>query len=178
MTTTPEFSVLTPEDCDEILRRNHVGRLAFVNGAVVDIQPIGYTARERWIFLRSAMGAKLEALAHHPYVAFEVDEVEGPFDWRSVVVHGTVYMLALDGAPTDRHEYERALQALRTIMPAALTPDDPVPERANLYGIHIDRVNGRMALSTKGPGTRTRGARRRRVVPGRRAPPPRPADGF
>ena len=173
VTTPPHFFILTPEDCADILKRNHTGRIAFLNGAVVDIEPVGYVARERWIFVRSASGTKLEAFAHHPYVAFEVDEVEGPFEWRSVVAHGTVYVLTPEGAPLDREDYERALTSLRTIMPAALTKDDPVPERTNLYGIHIDRMEGRMAAAAPRPG-----GRKRKVARAKKGPPPRAADGF
>ena len=86
----PQFFVLTPKDGADVLQRNDVGRLAFINREIVDIEPIGYVAQGGWIFLRSAYGAKLESLAHNPYVAFEVDEIQGPLDWRSVVVHGTI----------------------------------------------------------------------------------------
>lgn len=147
MKNVPQFFILTPEDCREILERNHVGRLAFRHGETVDIEPIGYAARGNWLFLRSAYGSKLEALAHHPYVAFEVDEIKGPFDWRSVVAHGTIYMLPYAGSTVDRRQFERAVAALRDVMPAALTPRDPVPERQIVYGLHIDRVDGRMAMN-------------------------------
>lgn len=144
----PQFFILTPTQCAEIMARNRVGRIAFKNGPSVDIEPTGYVARDSWLFLRSAYGAKLEALAHNPYVAFEVDEVKGPLDWASVVAHGTVYMLPADGAPIEQQEYQRAIEALREILPETLTTRDPVPERMMVYGLHIDRVTGRMARST------------------------------
>jgi uncharacterized protein len=95
--------------------------------------------------MRSAYGAKIEALEHNPYVAFEVDEVRGPFDWSSVVTHGTIYHLPSNGSFADRNAFSTAVAALRTVMPDALTPADPVPERTIVYGIRIDRVSGRMA---------------------------------
>jgi uncharacterized protein len=147
MTKAPQFFVLTPADCAGVLERNHIGRLAFMNSDIVDIEPIGYVAQGGWIFLRSAYGTKLEALAHNPYVAFEVDEVRGPLDWRSVVAHGTIYMLPSDGAPLEQHEYHRAVDALRGVMPETLTERDPVPQRQIVYGLHVDRVDGRMAQS-------------------------------
>ncbi|HEU4993617.1 MAG TPA: pyridoxamine 5'-phosphate oxidase family protein [Gemmatimonadaceae bacterium] len=160
MTTVPQFLVLTPDDCAEVLRRNHVGRLAYLKGPVVDIEPIGYVKEGDWIFFRSAYGAKLEAVAHTPYVAFEVDEVRGPFDWKSVVAHGTIYMFPGDGAKVDQRAYERGVAALRTVVPEALTPLDPVPERWIVYGLHVDSVDGRMAQST----TTKRGPPRRKVT--------------
>jgi nitroimidazol reductase NimA-like FMN-containing flavoprotein (pyridoxamine 5'-phosphate oxidase superfamily) len=147
MTKAPQFFILTPEDCREILELNQLGRLAFRHGETIDIEPIGYAAKGNWLFMRSAYGSKLEALAHNPYVAFEVDEIKGPFDWRSVVAHGTIYMLPFDGSAVDRRQFERAVEALREVMPAALTERDPVPERQIVYGLHVDRVDGRMATS-------------------------------
>ena len=156
MRITPEFLKLGLAESKRLLERNHVGRIAYLNGALVDIEPVGYVARAGWIFARSAHGSKLAAFGHSPYVAFEVDEVRGPFDWRSVVVHGTVYMLEKDGGPIEAREYDRALASLRTLMPSAMTADDPVPERAFLYGIHVVRIDGRMARSRGRRGGRSR----------------------
>jgi nitroimidazol reductase NimA-like FMN-containing flavoprotein (pyridoxamine 5'-phosphate oxidase superfamily) len=127
------------------LRANSVGRLAFLNRGRVDIQPVHYAARGDWLFLRSGEGSKLTALAHNPYVAFEIDDVRDASNWKSVVARGTMYML-------DAADRQRAVRALREIMPEALTSDDPTPERDVVYGIHIDEVSGRMA----GSGTKKR----------------------
>jgi nitroimidazol reductase NimA-like FMN-containing flavoprotein (pyridoxamine 5'-phosphate oxidase superfamily) len=142
---TPVFSELTTDECRDVLLRNHVGRIAFLNGAVVDIEPVSYAAADSWIFVRSEEGAKLEALAHRPYVAFEVDEVEGPFEWRSVVAHGTVYVMSDDIPNASRREFERAVTALRSFAPSTLQQGDPTPFRRTIYGIHIDRLTGRTA---------------------------------
>jgi len=171
MTESPQFFVLTPKDCADVLQRNHVGRLAFMNREIVDIEPIGYVARGGWIFFRSAYGAKLESLAHNPYVAFEVDEINGPLDWRSVVVHGTIYVLPHDGAPLEQREYHRAVDALRSFMPDALTVRDPVPERQIVYGLHIDRVDGRMAQSSAKAQPARRVKAKAKAAPKRRGSP-------
>jgi nitroimidazol reductase NimA-like FMN-containing flavoprotein (pyridoxamine 5'-phosphate oxidase superfamily) len=128
----------------------------------VDIEPLGYVFKGSWLFLRSAYGTKIEALEHNPFVAFEVDEAKGPFDWRSVVAYGTVYMLPPDGGPVERREYQRAVKALRGVIPETLTTDDPVPARQIVYGLHIDRLTGRMALSAPVPPLPRRAQRMRR----------------
>ncbi len=163
MTPTPVFLVLSDDDCAAVLARNHVGRLAFVRDGIVDIEPLAYTFDGDWLFLRSAYGTKLEALAHNPYVAFEVDEIDGPFDWESVVVHGTVYVLDQAGGQVERAAYFRAVKAIREVAPDALTKHDPTPARQIVYGLHIDRRDGRMARS---PGD----APRRERQPVRRPP--------
>lgn len=141
----PLFSELTAAESRAILRRNHVGRLCFLNRGVVDIQPVHYVVRGEWIFLRSANGTKLEAFAHNPYVAFEVDEIADTFDWRSVIARGTIYFLSEDGARFERLAFERAVRALRSFIPDSLTDLDPTPFRQTVYGIHIDLLTGRRA---------------------------------
>jgi len=145
MPRTAKFLELTPKQALAILRRNHVGRLAYLKGRQVDIEPLGYVARGNWLFMRSANGAKLAALAHSPYAAFEVDEVKGPFAWRSVVAHGTMYRLPHDGAPIERSQFARAVAALREMIPDTLTERDPVPERQVVYGFNIHKITGRSA---------------------------------
>jgi nitroimidazol reductase NimA-like FMN-containing flavoprotein (pyridoxamine 5'-phosphate oxidase superfamily) len=143
----PRFAALTPAGCKKVLKRNHVGRLAYMNGRMVDIEPLGYAMAGDWLFARSAPGAKLAALAHRPYAAFEVDEVDGPFDWRSVVAHGTVYRLPSDGLPQDRRAYRRAVGAIQRVMPTAFRSGDPVPDREVVYGLRIHHLDGREARS-------------------------------
>ena len=141
----PVFTALTDEECRAVLSRNHVGRVAFLSDGVVDIEPVHYASTNSWIFIRSAEGAKLEAFAHCPYVAFEVDEIDAPFDWRSVVAHGTVYVMADDTIGVDRRDFERAVRALRSFVPQTLRKGDPTPFRRTVYGIHLERVAGRRA---------------------------------
>ena len=149
MTTVPTFHELNREQCDALLSRHHVGRIAFTFHDRVGIEPIGYVYEPNRIYIRTAPGSKLVTIAHHPWVAFEVDEVEGPFDWRSVVVRGTVHVLRHDGNAADQRTYERALTLLRRAVPGTLEAGDPVPFRTVIIMIAIDEITGR-AASTQG----------------------------
>jgi nitroimidazol reductase NimA-like FMN-containing flavoprotein (pyridoxamine 5'-phosphate oxidase superfamily) len=154
--TGARFGVLTAAQQRALLTRNHVGRLGFVRGRSVDIEPVHYVAVDGWIFVRSASGTRLEALMHNPYVAFEIDEVDGLFDWRSVVVHGTAYFFPGEGSPAEQKSFMRAVRALRSFLPRTMTGEDPTPFRDTVFGIHIDTTSGRSA--TPGPRTRRRSA--------------------
>jgi hypothetical protein len=145
----PAFRALDADECVALLARQRVGRLAYVLHGQVGIVPIHYVWADGWIYGRTAVGEKLAALRAHPWVAFEVDEVDGTFDWRSVVVRGAFYRLAREGAEADRRRYERALAALRRFVPGTLTEADPTPERDVLFRIHLGEVTGR-AASTAG----------------------------
>lgn len=151
--SAPTFRELSRDECDALLERNHVGRVAFSFHDRVDLEPVHFVYAEGWIHGRTAPGAKLAVLRHHPWVAFEVDEVEGLFDWRSVVVHGVVEIPDADGSPADREAYERTLAHIRTVLPTALKASDPAPERVLPFRIHVDTVTGR-AASTAAPTPR------------------------
>lgn len=143
--STPAFRELSREECDALLARNHVGRVAFTFHDHVDIEPVHYVYADAWIYGRTAPGAKIAVLRHHPWVAFEVDEVEGLFDWRSVVVHGMVDMPAPDGSAGDREAYDRTVAQIRTLSPSAMKASDPAPDRMLPFRIHVDTISGRAA---------------------------------
>jgi uncharacterized protein len=89
-------------------------------------------------------------LAHNRWVAFEVDEVEGIFDWRSVVVRGSVYVLDPEGAELERHAYEEAVALMRSVVPETFSRDDPIAFRYLVFRIHVDEITGRAAESRAG----------------------------
>ena len=146
--TRPTFFELTHDDAAALLERNHVGRLAFTFHDRVDIEPISYVFAEGSVYGRTAPGTKLSTLEHHPWVAFEVDEVQGLFDWESVVVRGTLYMIDPRAGERDREAHARAVAVLRTLDPAVLTRDDSAPDRLAIFQIFSDEITGRGASST------------------------------
>ena len=142
----PMFRDLDANASTEILARNHVGRIAYSFHDRVDIEPISYVYADGAVYMRTTPGSKLATLAHAPWVAFEVDEVKGPFDWHSVVAHGTVYVLHETGSAVERDTYREAVDHLRELTPAALREDDPVPARRVLLKLHLDTISGREAV--------------------------------
>ena len=140
---------MRPADCLALLERHTVGRMAYTFRNRVDITPIHYVYSDGWLFARTSDGAKMTTLRHLPWVAFEVDEVDGVFDWKSVVVHGTVYRMAPDGAPTEAKLWRKGMALLKRIVPEAGTPDDPVPFRTVVFGIHVDTISGRSSASAR-----------------------------
>jgi hypothetical protein len=146
-TPKPRFRDLDPSECTAILERHHVGRLAFARKDRVDIEPIHYVHDDGWLYGRTQPGTKMEVLTHNRWVALEVDEIDALFDWRSVVVKGGFYLLRADGSPTEVATYHKGLDILRRLVPETMTPDDPLPERAIVFRIHIDELFGREATT-------------------------------
>jgi uncharacterized protein len=143
----PVFSEIPRADAVALLERNHVGRIAFTFHDRADIEPIGYVYRDGWLYVRTSPGTKLSTIHHNPWVAFEVDEVRSPFDWRSVVVHGTIYTPDPTRGAHDQEEFEAAVKVLQTIDPSAFTDRDLTPHRQEVFRIHADEIIGREARS-------------------------------
>lgn len=143
----PRVSEMTPDACQELLKRHSVGRMAYCLHDRVDIAPIHYVYSDGWLFARTSHGHKMDALAHAPWAAFEVDEIDDVFDWRSVVVHGTVHTMERQGSPIDAEHWVRGVELLREIVPETGTDDDPVPYRELVFGVYVDTVTGRVSTT-------------------------------
>lgn len=141
--SAPAIRDLTREECEALLAKNHVGRIAFSYRDHVDIEPISYVFRDGWLYGRTTHGTKLRTLAHNRWVAFETDEIDAMWEWRSVVVKGALYLLEPNGAHAQT--FEKAVEILRSLVPHAFDESDPTPERNVVFRIHADQVTGRSA---------------------------------
>jgi nitroimidazol reductase NimA-like FMN-containing flavoprotein (pyridoxamine 5'-phosphate oxidase superfamily) len=141
-TRHPRFAELSDSDARDFLALQHMGRLAYSARDRVDIEPVTFASDREWVFGRTGVGSTLSTLLHHPWCAFEADDVRDPFDWTSVVVKGTFYLLDPEASPGT---YRRAVELMRGVVPGTFTPEDPAPDRQILYGIYIHEITGRMA---------------------------------
>lgn len=141
----PQFESLARDECETVLARNHVGRLAYSFHDQVDIQPIHYVFADGWLYGRTSQGWKLATLRHSQWVAFEVDEIEAVFEWRSVVVRGAFYPLSPDGPMAEATAWEHGIDLLRRLVPETWTSTDPVAFRTTVFRIHVDTITGRSA---------------------------------
>ena len=83
------MTVLSEDECLELLRGEQVGRLAVAVGTHPDIFPINYVVDGGSVVFRTAEGTKLAGALLTPAVAFEADGViEGSDEAWSVVVKG------------------------------------------------------------------------------------------
>src|SRR5207247_2218219 len=134
-TVHPTMADLDRATSEAVLRRNHIGRIAFTFHDRVDIEPISYVFAGEWLYCRTSQGTKVTMLKHNPWVALEVDEIESLVEWRSVVVHGTAYFLSPSGGDREREAYQTALEHLRSFYPETLTEADAVPQRTVVFRI-------------------------------------------
>jgi len=132
-------------EIEAMLLRNKVGRLAFSFHDRVDVQPIHYVYERGWLYGRTSEGEKIASLAHNQWVAFEIDEIDDTFDWKSVVIHGSLWILHPRGSPRAEEVWAKAAELVSKIVPGALTEDDPVGFRQILFRIAVSDVRGREA---------------------------------
>lgn len=145
-----EFRELSREEVEAVLARNKVGRLAFSFHDRVDIQPIHYIYDHGWLYGRTSEGEKLSTLNHNQWVAFEVDEVSDTFDWTSVVIHGSFWIMHPKGSPRAEELWKKAAELVSRIVPGSLTESDPVAFRHTLFRIALSDFRGRSARSRPG----------------------------
>lgn len=141
----PIFRQLSRDESERLLGRNHVGRVAFSFRDRVDIQPIHYVFHDGWIYGRTSQGTKLTTIAHHPWIAFEVDEVHGMFEWKSVVVKGAFYLLSGEESAATDLTFAHGVELLRELIPETFEANDPAAFRRSVFRIHLDEVTGREA---------------------------------
>jgi nitroimidazol reductase NimA-like FMN-containing flavoprotein (pyridoxamine 5'-phosphate oxidase superfamily)/osmotically-inducible protein OsmY len=146
--SAPLIEALSVTDSEEILARNSVGRLAFSVHGRVNVVPVHFVYDQGWVYGRTSPGGKLLQILRNRRVAFEVDEHKALFDWRSVVVHGTFYVIEKSGE--NAAVFEHAVGLVRKLIPATLTESDPVPFRSHLFRINAAEITGRAASPTGG----------------------------
>ena len=141
---------LSRDEVEETINRNRVGRIAFSFHDRVDIQPIHYIYERGWLYGRTSEGEKIYTLKHNQWIAFEIDEVNDLFEWRSVVVHGSFWIIHPQGSPHAEELWAKAAKLVAQIVPGALTENDPVSFRHTLFRIAVGDAHGREA-SVKPP---------------------------
>lgn len=132
---------------EALLTKHHVGSMALAFHDRVTISLVNYVYAKGWIYARLEDGPDLATVQHHRWVAFEVSEIDGIYDWRSVTARGSVEFLPRDGTGAVKREFDAAVDILRSAVPAVFTSHDPMPQRVQLIRIHVDDLIGRQSRS-------------------------------
>jgi nitroimidazol reductase NimA-like FMN-containing flavoprotein (pyridoxamine 5'-phosphate oxidase superfamily) len=90
------IGTLTPQEIEQVLTTEILGRIAFIIEGRPTVVPITYAYDGEAIYVHSAEGEKLHAMQVNPTVCFEVEQIEDMANWRSVVAHGTFERLQDD----------------------------------------------------------------------------------
>lgn len=86
---------LDKAEIERILQTQQIGRLGVTDGERVYIFPVCYGYDGASLYLVSRLGLKVQLMRVHPEVCLEVELIESPAHWRTVMVHGRFEEVAL-----------------------------------------------------------------------------------
>jgi uncharacterized protein len=130
------IGVLTPDEIDQMLHRHSVGRLAVAANDRPYVIPIAYAYDGSSVYAYSGPGRKIDVMREQPVVCFEVDEVQGPGEWRSVVAEGRFEEVTSEAA---RREALALLKITNGSAARALSPNG----RGVIFRIRLTERSGR-----------------------------------
>jgi nitroimidazol reductase NimA-like FMN-containing flavoprotein (pyridoxamine 5'-phosphate oxidase superfamily) len=138
---------LSDEECEAVLKRNHLGRLACSRNDQPYVVPVHFDYDGGSLYSFSTLGQKIDWMRSNPKVCVEVDEITDKSNWTTVIVFGR-YQELTDGS-ADRAARNRARQLFekrtKWWLPAAgkvAFSENPVPV---VFRIRIERLSGRRA---------------------------------
>jgi uncharacterized protein len=102
-----ELEELSRQECFELLRREQVGRLVYMDDLGPVAEPVNYAVVGETVVLRVEGGPKRQAAAQ-PVLAFEVDHINS--DHRSgwsIIIRGPGQEVPLDDVPALVHDLRR-----------------------------------------------------------------------
>ena len=142
---------LTRDECDGVLARMHIGRLACARFNQPYVVPASFVfdSIDRSLVGFSLVGQKVQWMRDNPRVCVEVDEIVDDVHWTTVVVNG----LFREISNSDGTQLARAQELLQARaswwLPATAKPAHG-PERATplFYRIAIREVTGRRTSVT------------------------------
>jgi nitroimidazol reductase NimA-like FMN-containing flavoprotein (pyridoxamine 5'-phosphate oxidase superfamily) len=146
---------LTFEECRAVLARSFVGRLGCARDGQPYIVPIflWFDEPSSCLYAFSTVGRKVEWMRRNPKVCVEVEEIDNPLHWTTVLVTGRYDEIG------DEHESDALRRRAQELFEQRQTwwlpatghlADGQDREAVVFYRIHIVAVSGRR--TTRPPG--------------------------
>jgi uncharacterized protein len=82
------IGILNKKQIEELLNRNLIGRIGCADNKKVYVVPVNYAYDGHSIICHSTEGMKIQVMRKSPQVCFEVDEMQSPTKWKSVMAWG------------------------------------------------------------------------------------------
>jgi uncharacterized protein len=145
---------LNRTECADLLRRNHLGRLACSRHDQPYIVPIHFAFDEPQgcVYAFSTIGQKIEWMLDNPKVCLEIEEIDDKNHWPTVVAIGRYEEIPRSDGGTDvRRRAEFLLQQRQEWwLPAAGRLSSHEHGAVLVYAIRLDHVTGRRAARDVG----------------------------
>jgi nitroimidazol reductase NimA-like FMN-containing flavoprotein (pyridoxamine 5'-phosphate oxidase superfamily) len=131
------IGLLSHDEMTQMLQLHNVGRLACTSNDQPYIVPINYVFQCDAIYAYSMPGRKISMMREQPFISFEIDEIDGPSNWRSVIAEGVYEELT---GPAGTSLAKRMLaNGYGSLVARSLEVSSPIV----LFRIHITGLSGR-----------------------------------
>jgi nitroimidazol reductase NimA-like FMN-containing flavoprotein (pyridoxamine 5'-phosphate oxidase superfamily) len=138
---------LSPHDCQEVLGRCDLGRLACVRVDQPYVVPIHFSfdSDRNCVYSFSTIGQKILWMRENPKVCLEVEEIRDTDHWTTVIALGRYEEIhqSPEHAETRRRAEQLFLQRRTWWLPAAGKVEGREHADVVVYRIEIDRLTGR-----------------------------------
>lgn len=121
---------LCPEQIEEILASNHLGRIGCRDSDQIYIVPINYVYDGNSIIAHSVYGMKIEMMRKNPNVCFQVDNIKDYTNWESVIAWGEYKEL------TDERERYEAMKLFVDRMMRLKISETAIPPELSEQRVH------------------------------------------
>jgi nitroimidazol reductase NimA-like FMN-containing flavoprotein (pyridoxamine 5'-phosphate oxidase superfamily) len=142
---------LTRDECDGVLSRMHIARLACARHGQPYVVPVSFVfdSSERSLVGFSMVGQKIEWMRQNPKVCVEVDEIVDDVHWKTVIVNG-IYQEISTGHGAQLARAQQLLQKRAAWwLPGTAKPAHGVEHTTPLfYRVSIRSVSGRRTSVT------------------------------
>jgi len=139
--------VLSENEIEALLRDEVVGRVACSGEGRIYVVPITYAYDDGCAYAHSEAGLKIRLMRKNPHVCFEIDRIENPAEWSSVVAWGTFE--ELHGAEADRgmlvlvNRFARVLTSRTALPPEPARSGGGLKDGAVIYRLRLTEKTGR-----------------------------------
>lgn len=141
---------LTKAECEAVLQRTNLGRLACARNNQPYIVPIYFDFDGSHLYSFATLGQKIQWMRINPRVCVEVDNIADQFQWTTVVVLGRYQELRTPDHEDLKLRAEELFKKRQNwwLPGAGKTPSSEhgVPV---IFRITIDRISGRRAAGPK-----------------------------
>jgi len=142
---------LTAAEIEQVLRAEVLGHLGCIADGWPYVVPINYVYEGGSIYANGSEGMKLRAMREHPEVCFEVEQIRGMANWRTVIAQGRFEELLQDERERAIDILSMRLARIETSASARLVQQNDVYRREEfhrpvLFGIRVQSLSGRFEL--------------------------------
>ena len=141
---------LNPDEIETLLTNEVIGRIGCHANGVTYVVPITYAYDDGYVYAHSKEGMKIQMMRLNPMVCFEIDNMEDPENWQSVVTWGRYEELKGNDQKSGLQKITARLRSLKsseTSMPSPETDgghqNSMGPYKGIIYRIKLLEKSGK-----------------------------------